>query len=464
MNHRIIWLLILQAIGLGILSLTQTRITNNAFIALLWSGYIVSSCYLIFEQWVGIRLLRWLKQFNLHTRPVTYSLWSDIADANTRKQIRLQRETAQANKKHSAFLEAMSALPIGLVLLDDKGLMEWFNPTATEHFGFISPQDLKQQIIHLVRNPKFIHYWLHPQEEDNTGITIYGHKHSLQNPTKLALQYVYFGEGKRLLLSRDITALKQAERMRRDFVSNVSHEIRTPLTVMSGFVETILTLDLKPEEVKHYLKLMSEQTQRMQVLVDDLLTLSRLEGSLPPVSSERVEVHSLLQICFDESQALSCTLYNHNKLSHQFRLDLNISEGLKLNGSRQELHSAISNLLSNAVRYTPQNKEITLQAKLTDKGDLCIAVLDTGIGIAPEHINRLTERFYRVEKSRSRETGGTGLGLAIVKHVAQRHHASLSIESTLGKGSCFTLTFPEHRLSTPDKNPAVLTTQIHRGM
>lgn len=460
MHHRIVWLLILQVIGLNVLLLAQAKISNATFVCLLWVGFIASAAYLLFDHWVGVRLLRWLQQRNLHTRPLTYSLWADMADGNTRKQIRLQRETAQANKKLTEFLEAMRALPIGLVLLDHEGRMEWFNPTASDHFGFVSPDDSKQQIIHLVRNPKFIHYWLQPQE-NNTGVTIYGHRHSAQHPIKLALQYVDFGEGKRLLLSRNVTALEQAERMRRDFVSNVSHEIRTPLTVLAGFVETILTLKLTPEETTRYLGLMGEQAQRMQVLVEDLLTLSRLEGSPPPDSAERIDVYSLLQACFDDAQALSRAL-GVNTLMHQFVLDVNVTEGLKLSGSTQEVRSAISNLLSNAVRYTPQGKKITLQAELTEKEDLRIAVRDTGAGIAPEHLTRLTERFYRIDKSRSRETGGTGLGLAIVKHVAQRHHARFNIESTLGEGSSFILLFAEHRLSTPKKKPYVLSTQKQR--
>lgn len=464
MHHRIIWLLIFQAIGLTILVQLQSHIAHATWVCLLITGYMVSAAYLLLDHWVGVRLLHWLQQRNLHTRPATYSLWANIADNNTRKQIRLQREAAQAKHKLTAFLEAMQALPIGLVLLNHQGRMEWFNPTAAEHFGFVQPDDLQQQIVHLVRNPKFIHYWLQPQE-NNSGVTIYGHQHSAQHPIKLALQYVDFGEDekKRLLLSRNVTALEQAERMRRDFVSNVSHEIRTPLTVLAGFVETILTLDLEPEETKRYLGLMSEQAHRMQILVDDLLTLSRLEGSPPPDASERVEVHSLLTSCFDDAQALSRALDSTADTLHQFVLNLNIADDLKLSGSHQELRSAIGNLLSNAVRYTPPGKIITLQAYHNQSGDLCISVQDTGAGIAPEHLNRLTERFYRVEKSRSRETGGTGLGLAIVKHVAQRHHASLHIESTLGEGASFSLNFPEHRLSSPDKKPYVLTTQAHRA-
>lgn len=461
MHHRIIWLLIFQAIGLGALLLFQAHISNAVFIGVLFLGYIASAGYLLLDHWFGTRLLCWLQQYNLHTRPTTYSLWAAIADSNTRKQIRLQREAAQAQKKLTGFLDAMRALPIGLVLLNYQGRMEWFNPTAAEHFGFVPSDDLQQQIIHLVRDPQFIHYWLQSQE-NNHGVTIYGHQHSEQHPIKLALQYVDFGENKRLLLSRDVTALEQAECMRRDFVSNVSHEIRTPLTVLAGFVETLLNLNLTPEETKHYLELMGEQAQRMQILVSDLLTLSRLEGSPPPDSSEQVEVRSLLQTCFDDAQALSRALSDSNEPMHQFALQLNTPTELSVSGSHRELRSAISNLLSNAVRYTPRGKSIILQSECTDKGDLCIAVVDTGTGIAPEHLTRLTERFYRVEKSRSRETGGTGLGLAIVKHIAQRHHANFKIESNLGEGSNFALLFPAHRLSTPEKKAYVLATQVHR--
>lgn len=244
-----------------------------------------------------------------------------------------------------------------------------------------------------------------------------------------------------LLLSRDITALEQAEAMRRDFVANVSHEIRTPLTVLAGFVETLQTLALTEQERQQYLGLMSHQAQRMQTLVNDLLTLSRLEGSPLPSVNEWVSVDLLMDHCEQEAGDLSRILW-----SQPHELSFERSRACELAGSAVELHSAVSNLVSNAIRYTPVGKRIDVAFRLAPDGAAVFIVKDQGPGIAQEHLPRLTERFYRVDRSRSRDTGGTGLGLAIVKHVTQRHGAELSIESVPGKGSSFSITFPPHRV------------------
>jgi two-component system phosphate regulon sensor histidine kinase PhoR len=236
--------------------------------------------------------------------------------------------------------------------------------------------------------------------------------------------------------------------MRRDFVANVSHEIRTPLTVLTGFVETLQTLPLSAEERGRYLGMMAQQALRMQSVVQDLLTLSRLEGSPPPGLAEWTPVQALLQRCEDEGRALSALL-THD-LPRKHTMTFPPAESLRaagdIAGVPTELQSALSNLISNAVRYTPAGGAITVEWRRLDDGGAVFSVQDTGPGIAPEHIPRLTERFYRVDRSRSRETGGTGLGLAIVKHVLQRHGATLDIASTLGKGSVFSVTFPASRL------------------
>lgn len=244
-----------------------------------------------------------------------------------------------------------------------------------------------------------------------------------------------------LLLSRDITALEQAEAMRRDFVANVSHEIRTPLTVLAGFVETLQTLVLEEPERQQYLGLMSHQAQRMQTLVNDLLTLSRLEGSPLPSVNEWVSVDHLMDQCEQEARDLSRILWGE---PHE--LSFERSSACELAGAAVELHSAVSNLISNAIRYTPVGKRIDVAFRLGSDGEAVFVVKDQGPGIAQEHLPRLTERFYRVDRSRSRDTGGTGLGLAIVKHVAQRHGAELLIESVPGHGATFSITFPPHRV------------------
>jgi len=253
-----------------------------------------------------------------------------------------------------------------------------------------------------------------------------------------------YGEGRTLLLSRDVTAVEQADAMRRDFVANVSHEIRTPLTVMSGFVETLQSLKLSEQEHARYLDLMAQQADRMQSLVNDLLTLSRLEGSPLPSVQEWVPMASIFQQCQQEVTELSRMLWGQPQ-----PLDFDIAPGIKVAGSAAELHSAALNLISNSARYTPAGKGIFVHWHANGDGSAQFSVRDEGVGIAAEHIPRLTERFYRVDRSRSRETGGTGLGLAIVKHVAQRHGADLFIVSKPGEGSTFTVRFPSSRVQLP---------------
>jgi two-component system phosphate regulon sensor histidine kinase PhoR len=247
-----------------------------------------------------------------------------------------------------------------------------------------------------------------------------------------------------LLLTRDITAVAQADAMRRDFVANVSHEIRTPLTVLSGFIETLQSLPLDTQQTHNYLQHMSVQSDRMQSLVADLLTLSQLEGSQPPGLHEKVSLTCLMSQVVIDSTALSEGMANKlGGAAHH--LVLEPVPDVQLLGSRSELMSAVSNLVTNAVRYTPLGGLIELTWTHKPEGWV-FAVKDSGPGIAAEHLPRLTERFYRVDRSRSRETGGTGLGLAIAKHVMQRHGGELRIESELGRGSTFQLTFPETRV------------------
>jgi two-component system, OmpR family, phosphate regulon sensor histidine kinase PhoR len=276
-------------------------------------------------------------------------------------------------------------------------------------------------------------------------VVIAGRGDRESHPVRISVQRHRYGEGKQLLITRDVTALEQAEAMRRDFVANVSHEIRTPLTVLSGFVETLQSLQLSPDEQHRYLALMATQAQRMQSLVEDLLTLSRLEGSPSPRYQPTLALSQLMHVCQQEAQALSAVLDSHGTAQIlTFNLSPNLSEAILL-GEARELQSAVSNLVTNAVRYTPEGGRIDVSARTQPDGSLQLLIQDTGPGIAAEHLPRLTERFYRVDRSRSRESGGTGLGLAIVKHVMQRHDGHLLIQSVLGQGSCFILTLPPAR-------------------
>jgi len=390
----------------------------------------------------GLKLLNWLRQADVSDVPLNYGLWGEVADRARRLVRGREQQIRESDARLQDFLAALQASPNGVVLLDAEGRIEWFNQTAADHFGLDVQRDLLQHFGNLVRDPGYAAYaaggdFLHE-------VTMPGRGHSASRPVRLSVHLHPYGDGRRLLLSRDVTALEQAEAMRRDFVANVSHEIRTPLTVLTGFVETLQSLPLNEAERARYLDLMAQQAERMQTLVKDLLTLSRLEGSPLPGTGEWTSVRSLLLQLEQEGRALSMVLTPPEGPMQVLSFDVTAQEDIA--GTSTELHSALSNLVGNAIRYTPAGGQINVGWLRHDDGRYEFFVQDSGPGIAPEHIPRLTERFYRVDRSRSRDTGGTGLGLAIVKHVAQRHNAELKIESTLGKGSRFAVVFPANRV------------------
>lgn len=390
----------------------------------------------------AMRVLQWLRHDQVTVVPVSRGLWGEVSQ-RVRRLVRSSEQQAQASEHRlQAFLAALQASPNGLILLDAHGRIEWFNQTATAHFGLDAQRDLLQHFVNLVRDPGFVTYYA--SGDFSRPVVMPGRDHTLARPVRLSVHLHPYAEGRQLLLSRDVTQFEQAEAMRRDFVANVSHEIRTPLTVLAGFVETLQTLHLDETERARYLDLMALQAQRMQTLVNDLLVLSRLDGSPLPSEVEWVDVPRLLQFLEHEGQALSAVLNEPRGPGHQLIFD--IATDVYASGTYSELQSAMSNLVNNAIRYTPNGGELRVQWRLDEHGRAEFSVTDTGPGIAPEHIPRLTERFYRVDRSRSRDTGGTGLGLAIVKHVAHRHGAELKIESTLGKGSRFSLVFPSARV------------------
>lgn len=381
------------------------------------------------------RVLRWLRDVDAANAPRLMGQWGQIVD-RARKQLRSREQQANdAARRLQEFLAAIQASPNGVILLDRRDRIEWCNQTAAVHLGIDPQRDLQQHIGNLVRDPGFTAYLA--AREHTADVVLLAPGASAMLPRRVSVHLHAYGEGRRLLLSRDITQVEQAEAMRRDFVANVSHEIRTPLTVLSGFIETLQSLRLEESERTRYLQLMAQQSHRMQTLVNDLLTLSRLEGSPLPGASEATDVTALLSQCEQEARALS-----HG----QHRIVFSQDEGCEIIGSGAELQSAMSNLVSNAVRYTPAQGQITVRWRMLPDGHGEFSVQDTGPGIAAEHIPRLTERFYRVDRSRSRETGGTGLGLAIVKHVAQRHGAQLRVQSEPGRGSTFMLEFPPARV------------------
>ncbi len=401
------------------------------------------------------RLLRWLDEPVGVLPPDVGPLWDDIAMRVRRTLKGLNRKARKANARLQAFLSAIQASPNGIVLLDKHDTIEWCNLMAGVHLGFDARRDIGQRIRNLVRDPAFIAYL--NRGDFSQPIEIDGRAARPGHPQHIAVQIFPYSKGRRLMLTRDVTAIELAEAMRRDFVANVSHEIRSPLTVITGFIETLQTLELAPEERAHFLALMQQQAQRMQRLVDDLLTLSRLEGSPLPDDSEHVAVADWVAEAMVQAQALSEVL-------HGGAQTLRVVEGPPLHvlGARSELLSALGNLLSNAVRYAGEPGHIEVGWRERADGGLELWVQDDGPGIAPEHLPRLTERFYRVDRSRSRDSGGTGLGLAIVKHVAQRHGGELLIASTVGQGSTFRLCLPPARVRPAD-DTALPPGDPHRG-
>ena len=374
---------------------------------------------------------RWLLQPEAPV-PDGSGLWED-AFSMLNKMMRTHRKQRE---QHAAALlkmeQATSALPEGVVILDEADHIEWCNLLAQQHFGLDAARDVGQQITYLARQPEFVDYLA--LRQFNEPLVLRGARHE---DLVLSIKIITYGKKERLLISRDITQFERIETMRRDFVANVSHELRTPLTVVNGFVETMQDMPkLDNDMARRALHLMSEQMHRMESLVDDLLTLSRLENEQNPLREEQIDIAALLKEVERDGKMLS---------DGKHTIQLSLRSGLNLSGNRDELRSAFTNLLTNAIRYTPVGGEINMQWDEVD-GQAVYAVKDSGIGIAPQHIPRLTERFYRVDRSRSRETGGTGLGLAIVKHIAMRHQAKLEIVSGEGKGSTFSLVFSGKRL------------------
>lgn len=393
--------------------------------------------------------LNWIRSGDVSHAPKLKGVWGEATDRTRRLMSEQIKMLNDSNKRLDDFLAAIQASPNGVILLDANAQIEWCNLTAASHFGLNPTADISQHIGNLVRDPVFAAYF--SAGNFLSEVTISGKSSATSRASRLAVQIHPYGQGKKLLLSYDVTGREAAEFMRRDFVANVSHEIRTPLTVLSGFIETIQTLDLDDIERTKYLGLMEQQTQRMQSLVSDLLILSKLEGSPAPLSDIWVSADALITTCELEAKVLKIDLSvksgEKEVVSKNVgNLIFEIQPNLELAGSQTELLSAMCNLVNNAVRYTPAEGKISVSLLVSDRGGVVFSVMDTGSGIASEHLPRLTERFYRVDTSRSRESGGTGLGLAIVKHVVQRHGGELQISSTLGKGSTFSFTLPDHRV------------------
>jgi len=384
------------------------------------------------------RLGQWLSHPLPGRIPEGQGSWGEVFAALHR----FEREAAQREEMLAEalarFRRAAQALPDGVVMLDHANHIEWCNRTAEVQLELDGRADVGQPIVNLVREPEFIAYLASDDHSPSRPARI------TRGPAlSLSLRLIPYGQSQNLLLSRDTTQFERVETMRRDFVANVSHELRTPLTVLVGFLETVRELKLDPQRIRDYLGMMREQASRMHRIIEDLLTLSVLE-SAPPPPAERVRVAPLLERLRADAEALS---------GARHAVSLQGRPAVDLLGSESELSSAFGNLISNAIRYTPAGGKVAIHWQ-EDEGSASLTVEDTGLGIAPEHIPRLTERFYRVDRSRSRETGGTGLGLAIVKHAVARHQATLDVDSKLGAGSRFTVRFPLQRTMPAEPAPS----------
>jgi len=384
------------------------------------------------------RLQAWLEDPSRRP-PTSDAMWQEINLMMSRLKRQHAGALARLESEVARFEAAGQAIPEGVIALDQERRILWINQLAARHFALDPRGDRGNLLTHLLRDPQFAAYLargdlaepllLHPGHQPGLALQIF---------------VVEFGDAQRLIVSRDVSDREQVERMRRDFVANVSHELRTPITVVSGFVETLSELerDEAASALPDVLPLLQSQMQRMQNLVADLLTLAQLESTQQPPPMTAIDMPALLQGMVSEAKALD---------GGRHTLDTDIEADLQVCGAPTELRSIAGNLFNNALRYAPEGTRITLRwGRSGNDGDAMSGVLsvrDEGPGIAAEHLPRLTERFYRVDSGRSRDTGGTGLGLAIVKHALTHHGGHLEIESTPGVGSEFRAVFPAERLS-----------------
>ncbi len=386
--------------------------------------------------WQLQRLVSWLKTPDKEP-PEAKGLWGEVFDGIYHYQRQQHQHQFQLKKILGRIQDSSQALRDGVVMIDAKGNLEWWNAAAEALLGLRSPSDLGYPITHLLREPSFVEYFESKHyQEPFVSISPFDEACSLE------FQITLFGENERLLLVRDVTKMQRLEVMRQDFIANVSHELRTPLTVLLGYLETFSDhAENLPAKWQRGLTLMRQQALRMQQLVEDLLTLSSLETSNFQPAAEPILVAKLLESIRVDALALSTAQQSTNQQStNQHSIILEADQQLGLYGSEKELRSAFSNLVFNAVKYTPAGTEVVLRWHQNAKGAY-LEVEDKGQGIDPACLPHLTERFYRIDKGRSSSTGGTGLGLAIVKHVLLRHQGKLEVTSQPNVGSCFTCCF-----------------------
>lgn len=429
--QRVEWKHELRLLGL---LLVLALLIGSALQMIAWSLFFASSLYLlrIFRQFYAIE--RWLSAVDsqLPSPPVLPGLLGHVLDSFYRIQRMHGAELKDLQDSVKYLKDSFGALNDAVVMIDAHGDIEWCNDSAGRLLGLRYPQDVGQLFINLLRNPQFIHYF---------DARDYQVPHEMNSPIDserhLQCQITFFGEGSRLLFARDITHTYRLQEMRKDFVGNVSHELRTPLTVLNGYLGTLADSAFSADKRwSRAIQQMLQQVGRMESLVKDLIALSKLEAVPEVVEQQAVQLKPLLFHIREEV----LSVFDNNR-----DIRVNCDDQLAIAGNPQELRSAFTNLIMNAAKYSDEGGEIDVDCSL-DQQHLLVAIKDNGIGIDSHHLPRLTERFYRVDKSRSTHTGGTGLGLAIVKHVLLHHQAELLVTSSLDVGSCFTCKFPSERV------------------
>lgn len=423
-----------------LIGLVIGRVFDHVFLAL----FIATLGCLIWQQQKITQLFNWIQFRDNAEAPDVPGNFEDICIEIDRLQIVEKKHKKKRKKKlakyFQQFHQATSALPDATVILNADDSIQWANKAAGNLLNIQWPQDQKKIITNLIASSE-LEYFLKDARQDQ--INTIDLKSPLDPEVYLSLRMVSFGKNQRVFVARDVTRLQKLIEVRKDFVTNVSHELRTPLTVLRGYLETLLqNKNIDQKQLNMSLLTMNDQSLRMEAVVNDLLTISRLEEGQFVINSEMVDVPEMIKKIHQEAVALS----GDKQLSFKISAEIDLC----IKGSSSELYSAFSNLVFNAVRYTPANGIIEIRWHGDDKG-AHMEITDNGIGIPPESISRLTERFYRVEQSRDRDKGGSGLGLSIVKHVLARHKATLNIESTLGEGSTFRCDFPKEIVATKVK-------------
>ena len=394
--------------------------------------YVLGTLYWQFYQLYTFH--HWLRHSGRKAPPETSGIWGEVFDSVYRLQKKQRKSKRRMRQALTRIESSTAALKEGVIMADNQGNLEWWNNSAAHFLGLMRPVDRGQAITNIVRNPDFFRYFSQKR---------FGEPLVIKSPAKsgvyLEIQTTLYDKNDHLIFIRDVTRLHLLEQMRKDFVANASHELKTPLTVIKGYLETLsMFKDSLPASMQKGIVNMSDQSERMEHLIEDLLLLSRLESNDKREVDQWLKVSDLIQAI----QKMASPI-----LTDQHQLTFDIPEDARLYGSYKELYSAFSNLVVNAIKYSPDGGEITVMWEANEFSGV-FSVQDTGLGIEPRYIPRLTERFFRVDKGRGSKTGGTGLGLAIVKHVLLHHDAKLQIRSQPGFGSTFSCHFPASRTRT----------------